>query len=102
MLVGRTLVLTLALLTVALHVDPRPASAGERVHAVLHRVVDGDTVWVDIVTPGRGVAPREKVRLVGIDCPESGQRPWGPRDGAASGAALRRWGRARGGAPVAG
>jgi micrococcal nuclease len=29
--------------------------------------------------PGHGLAPREKIRLVGIDCPETEQTPWGAR-----------------------
>lgn len=48
----------------------------ERTEAGVVRVVrvhDGDTVSVLI---GR---KRERVRLIGIDAPESGQRPWGPR-----------------------
>jgi micrococcal nuclease len=45
---------------------------------VVH-VVDGDTLWAEIAEPGHGLASREKVRLVGIDCPEQDQRPWGPQ-----------------------
>jgi micrococcal nuclease len=40
-------------------------------------VVDGDTAWVAIAQPGRGLAAQEKVRVVGIDCPEQDQVPWG-------------------------
>jgi hypothetical protein len=52
---------------------------------VVH-VVDGDTLWAALAHPGQGLAAREKVRLVGIDCPEQDQRPWGPRAAARLGA----------------
>jgi micrococcal nuclease len=59
--------------------DRAPATAGARVLATVVHVTDGDTLWAQLAQPGRGLAPREKVRLVGIDCPEEDQRPWGPQ-----------------------
>lgn len=49
------------------------------VPATVRRVVDGDTIIAAIPTPGGGLQPTERVRLVGIDCPESSQIPWGPQ-----------------------
>jgi endonuclease YncB( thermonuclease family) len=47
-----------------------PSTAGPRIHATVVHVADGDTLWAEIARPGNGLASREKVRLVGIDCPE--------------------------------
>ncbi len=59
---------------------PIPASPqGPLVPATVRRVADGDTVIATLQTPGRGLQATERIRLVGIDCPESRQRPWGPR-----------------------
>jgi micrococcal nuclease len=55
------------------------AHAGPRVDATVVVITDGDTLWAEIAAPGHGLAPREKVRLVGIDCPEKDQAPWGPQ-----------------------
>jgi micrococcal nuclease len=55
------------------------AHAGLRVDATVIAITDGDTLWAEIAEPGHGLAPREKVRLVGIDCPEEDQAPWGSR-----------------------
>jgi micrococcal nuclease len=38
------------------------------------RVVDGDTIQVEISTPPAGIASVEKIRLVGVDTPESVDR----------------------------
>jgi micrococcal nuclease len=56
-----------------------PAGAAGRVAAVVERVTDGDTLTARVLSPGRGLQPTERVRLVGIDCPERGQAPWGAR-----------------------
>lgn len=48
----------------------RPAQGLEG--RVIH-VSDGDTIVVEL--EGR----QERVRLIGVDAPEKGQRPWGPR-----------------------
>jgi micrococcal nuclease len=45
---------------------------------VVH-IRDGDMFWAELAEPGAGLAAREKVRLVGIDCPETDQVPWGPQ-----------------------
>jgi micrococcal nuclease len=47
------------------------------VDAIVVSVTDSDTLWAELPEPGHGLAPREKVRLVGIDCPEKEQAPWG-------------------------
>ena len=56
-----------------------PAHAGPRVDATVVAITDGDTLWAELAQPGAGLAAREKVRLVGIDCPEKDQAPWGPQ-----------------------
>jgi micrococcal nuclease len=53
------------------------AAAAHRLLATVVHITDGDTLWAEIAVPGHGLAPREKTRLVGIDCPERGQAPWG-------------------------
>ena len=53
------------------------AHAGPWVDATVVAITDGDTLWAEIVEPGEGLAAREKVRLVGIDCPEKDQAQWG-------------------------
>jgi micrococcal nuclease len=62
-------------LVVALAVTP--AHAGVRVEATVIAITDGDTLWAELAEPGQGLASREKVRLVGIDCSERDQAPWG-------------------------
>jgi micrococcal nuclease len=37
------------------------------------------TIALTLAESGAGLAAREKVRLVGIDCPEKDQGPWGAR-----------------------
>jgi micrococcal nuclease len=54
-------------------------SAPRRIAATVVSVSDGDTIVVDIAQPPGGLQPRERVRLVNVDCPESRQAPWGPR-----------------------
>jgi micrococcal nuclease len=56
-----------------------PAYAGARVAATVVHIRDGDMFWAELAEPGAGLAAREKVRLVGIDCPETDQVPWGPQ-----------------------
>lgn len=71
--------LVLAGLLLLAALPPAAAAAGARIPATVMRVVDGDTLVAAIDTPGRGLRPTERVRLIGIDCPESRQVPWGPR-----------------------
>jgi micrococcal nuclease len=47
---------------------------GRRVPAHVVRVSDGDTLVARLATVTRGLKREEKVRLVGLDCPESTQR----------------------------
>lgn len=54
--------------------NQRTEEAG--VYALVTRVYDGDTITV-VYTGQRG--GKEKVRLIGVDCPERKQLPWGPR-----------------------
>jgi micrococcal nuclease len=62
---------------VSVVVGLEPSMAGPRILANLVHIADGDTFWAEIAVPGAGLAAREKVRLVGIDCPETDQVPWG-------------------------
>jgi micrococcal nuclease len=70
-------ILAMAVLTVMLFIFfGRPAGSNGQDETILVKVVrvhDGDTV--SVLKGGR----REKVRLIGIDAPELGQRPWGTR-----------------------
>lgn len=52
---------------------------GRRVFAQVIRVSDGDTLVARLTTVRPGLKHEERVRLVGVDCPESGQRIWGSR-----------------------
>lgn len=45
----------------------------ENISAYIEKVADGDTVEATI----RG--KREQIRLIGVDAPELGQKPWGKR-----------------------
>lgn len=53
------------------------ADAAPRVTAKVIAITDGDTLRAEIVTSAPALAASEKVRLVGIDCPELAQVPWG-------------------------
>jgi hypothetical protein len=55
------------------------AHAGSGLDAIVISITDGDTLWAELAQPGPGLAAREKVRLVGIDCPEKNHGPWGAR-----------------------
>jgi micrococcal nuclease len=66
-------------LTVLVALAASSAHAGPWIEATVAAITDGDTLWAEIADPGQGLVSREKVRLVGIDCPEQGQAPWGPR-----------------------
>ena len=52
---------------------------GRRVSARVVRVIDGDTLVAHLATVRSGLQNKERVRLVGIDCPESKQVGWGSR-----------------------
>ena len=48
-------------------------SFAEVITGVVTKVADGDTVTI------KANGKEERVRLIGIDAPESAQRPWGPK-----------------------
>lgn len=52
-------------------------AAANLLPVIVNRVIDGDTIVVDIENPPQGLGQRERVRLLGIDAPEMarGQRP---------------------------
>ena len=50
--------------------DPAAADLSRMIPARVLRVVDGDTVVVEIPAPRTGLARRETVRLIGVDAPE--------------------------------
>ncbi len=50
--------------------DPSRADLSRMTRAVVTRIVDGDTVVVEIPSPPEGLRPRENVRLIGVDAPE--------------------------------
>lgn len=50
--------------------DPAAADPARMTEARVSRVVDGDTVVVDIPMPPVGLEGRETVRLIGVDAPE--------------------------------
>ncbi|NLJ45184.1 MAG: hypothetical protein GX430_01305 [Treponema sp.] len=60
--------------------DPAAADCARMTAARVVRVVDGDTVVVEIPRPPVGLGPRETVRLIGVDAPELGRgnRPADP------------------------
>ena len=67
----------ISLLAAAFFFHDRELTGAQQANAPHVRVVavhDGDTV--SIIIAGR---KKEKVRLIGIDAPELGQRPWGVR-----------------------
>ena len=49
----------------------RYADLSRMTEARVVEVVDGDTIWVETESPPEGVGRREKVRLIGVDAPES-------------------------------
>lgn len=69
--------------------DPAAADRSRMTAARVVRVVDGDTVVVEIPRPSRGLESRETVRLVGVDAPELGRgsRPADPGGPESAGAA---------------
>ena len=70
------------LLVLAIHGAPTPArseTGGRRVSARVVRVIDGDTLVAHLATVRSGLQNKERVRLAGIDCPESKQAGWGSR-----------------------
>ena len=72
-------VLLLVLATLGTTTPARTAAGGRRIDARVVRVSDGDTLVARLATVTPGLQNEEKVRLVGIDCPETGQAPWGSR-----------------------
>jgi micrococcal nuclease len=54
-------------------IKPYAHKPEEGIYYKVLKVHDGDTVTIDI--SGR----KEKIRLIGIDTPEMGQRPWGKK-----------------------
>jgi len=50
---------------------PQEADLAEMTRAVVVRHVDGDTVYVSIPRPPRGVKSYESVRFIGVDTPET-------------------------------
>lgn len=53
--------------------DPAAADRSRMTAARVVRVVDGDTVVVEIPRPPEGLGSRERVRLIGVDAPELGR-----------------------------
>ena len=73
--------------------DPAAADLSRMTAARVVRVVDGDTVVVEIPRPPAGLNARETVRLIGVDAPELGRGsrrpdPGGPESAAAARALL--------------
>jgi micrococcal nuclease len=73
---GVLLLLALAAFDATTPVGSEPDGRHAAAHVV--RVRDGDTLVARLATIKLGLKNQETVRLVGIDCPESGQ-PGGPR-----------------------
>jgi micrococcal nuclease len=71
--------LTLRMPWLALLISALPLAGAQAFEGTVTRVTDGDTVWVQPAEPGRR---RVKLRLEGIDAPETCQ-PWGPQAAAA-------------------
>lgn len=74
--------------------DPAAADPSRMTAARVVRVVDGDTVVVEIRRPSGGLKSRETVRLIGVDAPELGRGsrpadPGGPESAAAARALLK-------------
>lgn len=55
------------------------ATDGRRFVAQVVRVTDGDTLVARLAKLRPGLKKEETVRLLGIDCPETGQAPWASR-----------------------
>lgn len=72
-------VLLLVLAILGATTPARTAADSRRIAARVVRVSDGDTLVARLAKPRPGLKQRETVRLVGIDCPETGQAPWGSR-----------------------
>ncbi len=71
--------LLLVLATIEAITLARTAAEGRRVAAQVVHVSDGDTLVARVARLRAGLEKEETVRLVGIDCPETGQAPWGSR-----------------------
>ena len=56
-----------------------PPADGRRISALVTRVIDGDTLVVAFSQQYPGLQAQERVRIIGVDCPESHQAPWGTR-----------------------
>lgn len=65
--------LSRAFLPLALVLSLASPSLAAALTGVITKVADGDTVTI------QADGKTEKVRLIGIDAPESAQRPWGPK-----------------------
>lgn len=77
---GSTLsLLLLVLATIEATTRARTAAEGRHVAAHVVHVSDGDTLVARLAKLGPGLKKYEMIRLVGIDCPETGQEPWGSR-----------------------
>lgn len=61
----------IAVLSAFLPAGALPEASGTGIPATVTRVVDGDTVVVRIPEPPAGFSASERVRLIGIDTPES-------------------------------
>jgi micrococcal nuclease len=71
--------LLLVLATIEATTPARTAAEGRRVAAHVVHVSDGDSLVARVAKLGSGLEKEATVRLVGIDCPETGQAPWGSR-----------------------
>ncbi|MGH7342761.1 MAG: thermonuclease family protein [Candidatus Rokuibacteriota bacterium] len=67
------------LLLVLADIEPTTPAEGRRVAAQVVHVSDGDTLVARLAELRSGLKKEETVRLVGLDCPETGQAPWGFR-----------------------
>jgi micrococcal nuclease len=50
-----------------------PGELDRMPRALVVRCVDGDTIWVALPRPPEGLDTRERLRLIGVDSPETGQ-----------------------------
>lgn len=67
------MLLTRFLLPVLLALSLASPAFAEALTGIITKVADGDTVTI------QANGKTERVRLIGIDAPESAQRPWGPK-----------------------